>query len=354
MKDFQNRIERMAKHYAKWARRRNIKAYRIYDRDIPQYPFSIDVYEDHLLINEFYNKNIASKGDYESWRRAAIELISQTLHTPSSRTHIKTRQPGKNQYSKLAQTGEFMEVGEADLKFLVNLNDYLDTGLFLDHRQTREMIREKIRDLRFEEPMEGNTKPGELKVHEAASDNSKDDAKGRGPRFLNLFSYTGAFSIYAASGGASEIVNVDTSQVYLDWFDKNLEVNKLESIAHQNICQDSREFLSDYDGPAFDVIFCDPPVFSSGKKHSRDFDVLRDHPDLINACLSHLSVNGVLYFSTNFRKFKLQWKPDSLATSNHTQSRKEFKVKEITAATLPEDFRNKKIHVCYEFQIKSK
>jgi len=303
MQDFRNRLVKSYRHFSKWARRRDIHAYRIYDRDLPAYPFAIDIYEKSLCVSEYINDSVTSRKNYDEWRSQVISTIAETLEIPPENIFTKTRQrqKGNTQYEKYSSQGEFMEVREGGLKFYVNLSDYLDTGLFLDHRPTRDIIRREA----------------------------------SGKKFLNLFCYTGAFSVYAAAGGALESTSVDTSAVYLDWYEKNMRLNKLTSDRHISVQADAREFLNDYRGKAFDVIFCDPPVFSTGKRLNRDFDVLRDHPDLINSCLKHLAPGGTLYFSTNFRKFKIQWQGS---------------YEDISQKTIPEDYRNKQIHVCYRIR----
>jgi len=307
MQDLKNRLLKKFHHLKKWARRRDIHAYRLYDRDIPEYPFAIDIYESRLCISEYLNDTVTLRKNYNEWRTNVITLIGETIGVEPEKIHIRSRQRQKEntQYDKMNQKSEFLEITEGGLKFLVNLTDYLDTGLFLDHRITRGMIRE-----------------------EAA-----------GKNFLNLFCYTGAFTVYAAAGKARSSVSVDTSPVYLDWFEKNMAINHLQSDQHLSVRADAREFLDTYKGPAFDLIFCDPPVFSTGKKLTRDFDVLRDHPALIESCLKILSPGGVLYFSTNFRKFKIQW---------------QGAFEDITQKTIPEDFSQKsgkkQIHVCYRIQ----
>jgi 23S rRNA (cytosine1962-C5)-methyltransferase len=303
MEDFKNRLLKMYRHFSKWARRRNIFAYRIYDRDIPQFPFSVDIYEDCLYICEYISETVTSRKNYEDWREEALSVINETTNIRKSNTFIRQRQrqKGNSQYEKLASTGNFMEVREGSLKFLVNLTDYLDTGLFLDHRPIREIIKNQ----------------------------------SNGKRFLNLFCYTGAVSVYAAAGGASLTTSVDTSAVYLKWAENNFTLNNLQTTNRQMVEKDSRLFLDECPENSYDLIFCDPPVFSSGKKHYRDFDVLRDHPELVDSCLRVLSPGGVLYFSTNFKKFKLQWKGE---------------FEDITKQSIPDDFKNQKIHVCYRIK----
>lgn len=293
----------MYAHFKKWARRRDIHAYRIYDRDLPTYPFAIDVYEDRLCVSEYLNETVTSRKNYEEWRIQVMNTISETLGFQPEKIYTRTRQKqkGNTQYEKISSRSDIFEVREGGLKFIVNLSDYLDTGLFLDHRPTRSIIREE----------------------------------SQGKHFLNLFCYTGAFTVYAASGNAASSVSVDTSSVYLDWFHQNMQINALESDDHTSVQADARDFIKTYQGRPFDLIFCDPPVFSTGKKLARDFDVLRDHPELIDDCLKILSPGGTLYFSTNYRKFRIQWQGS---------------FEDISQKTIPEDFRNKQIHVCYRIR----
>ncbi|MDH4262905.1 MAG: class I SAM-dependent methyltransferase [Spirochaetia bacterium] len=307
MEDLKNRLIKMHKHFSKWARRRDIYAYRVYDRDLPDYPFAVDIYEDRLCISEYVNDSVTSRKNYVQWRDQVISTIGKALGFMPDKIYTRTRQrqKGNAQYDKISQRSELFEVREGGLKFLVNLSDYLDTGLFLDHRPTRSIIRE-----------------------EAIYKN-----------FLNLFCYTGAFTVYAAAGKAQSTVSVDTSAVYLDWLQINLEINGLLSGQHKTVQADAREYVNSYSGKPFDLIFCDPPVFSTGKKLARDFDVLRDHPELIDSCLKILSPGGTLYFSTNFRKFRIQW---------------QGKYEDISLKSIPDDFRhgtgNKQIHVCYRIK----
>jgi len=303
MEDLKNRLVKMHKHFGKWARRRDIHAWRVYDRDLPDYPFAVDIYEDRLCVSEYLNDSVTSRKNYDSWRIQVMSAIGEALgfSTDKIYSRVRQRQKGNTQYEKISTSSDFFEVREGGLKFLVNLGDYLDTGLFLDHRPTRSMIREE----------------------------------SAGKHFLNLFCYTGAFTVYAASGGASSSVSVDTSGVYLDWLEKNMDLNGFTSPVHVTEKADAREFLNSYEGKPFDLVFCDPPVFSTGKKLARDFDVLRDHPALVESCLKVLSPGGVLYFSTNYRKFRLQWPG---------------KFEDISQQTIPEDFRNRQIHVCYRIK----
>ena len=305
LENFTNRLLKRKRHLAKWARKRGYEAYRVYDRDIAEFPFSVDVYKDRILVNEYLNPTVVSRKNYPAWREQVLEIIQQTLEAEPEKFYIKQRDKQKESIEKLDTTGNQFPVREGNLQFLVNLNDYLDTGLFLDHRPTREIV----------------------------------GKQAQGKRVLNLFCYTGSFTVYAASGGAAETVSVDTSAVYLDWLVKNLEINGLHHGRHRTTRQDVRSFLQDYKGEKFDLIVCDPPVFSKGKKLIRDFDVLRDHPQLLDSCMKILRPGGTIYFSTNFRKFSIRWEKG--------------KVENITEKSIPDDFQNKRIHTCYKITPKT-
>lgn len=312
MQDLINRLTRMAKHWKKWARRRNTNVYRIYDRDIPEYPFAIDIYGEHLVVSEYLNDSVMARKNYEEWRGEVLSVVRESLGFSEEFVHIRQRERQKEgQYEKSSHENVFVIVEESGLKFKVNVSSYLDTGLFADHRQTRSMIRDMV----------------------------------SGRRFLNLFCYTGSFTVYAAAGDARETVSVDTSAVYLDWLKENLQLNDLDDSQHEVVRDDARAFLAHYRGEKFDVIFIDPPVFSRGKKQERDFDVMRDHGELIDAALAHLAPGGTLFFSTNKRKFRLQWAPEN---SSLARAKSTFSVKDISLQTIPDDFRNKQIHVCYQ------
>jgi 23S rRNA (cytosine1962-C5)-methyltransferase len=290
MQDLENRLARMKKHWAKWARRRGISCYRVYDRDIPEYPFVADLYE-----------------DYAEWKIQAIEIFRSTFDIRPENLHLKSRiKRGEGeQYEKLAE-GAGIVVNEGGLKFWIYPDNWLDTGLFLDHRNLRTKVRETA---------------AEKKV-------------------LNLFCYTGSFSVYAAAGGAALVHSVDLSAKYLDIVEQNLQLNGLASVPHEQFRADTREFLVSAKPGFYDIIVCDAPVFSRSRKQERDFDVLRDHPQLVRDCLRALKPGGVLYFSTNFRKFSIRFPAEG----------DKALVNNITAQTIPEDFRNKWIHACYEIR----
>lgn len=300
----------MKKHLAKWSRRRHITCYRLYDRDIPEYPFVADLYEDHMILTEMASESVQSRPDYTAWKTGIVELFRSTWEIRPENLHLKTRfrRAEGEQYEKLGD-GDSVVVHENGLKFLIYPENWLDTGLFLDHRNLRSTVRESC----------------------------------AGKRVLNLFCYTGSFSVYAAAGKASLVHSVDLSAKYLGILEDNLRLNGLTSVPHENFRLDSREFLASAEPGFYDIIVCDPPVFSKSRKQERDFDVLRDHPQLVRDCLKALKSDGVLYFSTNFRKFRIRFPEEGDRGDKAT-------VKNITNQTIPEDFRNQWIHACYEIR----
>ena len=281
-----NRVRKRARHLRKWARRNGISCYRIYDRDIPEIPLVIDWYEGHLHIALFHRGQSRdedegeARGDEPSagFCAAMADAAACALEVPGNRVHIKERrrQRGSAQYRRLGRAGEHLIVSEGGHRFAVNLRDYLDTGLFLDHRATRARIQ----------------------------------AEARGSRFLNLFCYTGAFTVYAAAGGARATVSVDLSKRYLEWARRNLALNGYDGSEHRLVRADVVELLHrgafpDASEAPFDLAVLDPPTFSNSKKMSGVIDVRRDHPALIAGTLALLRPGGALYFSTNARRFRL-------------------------------------------------
>ncbi|MDO4570384.1 MAG: bifunctional 23S rRNA (guanine(2069)-N(7))-methyltransferase RlmK/23S rRNA (guanine(2445)-N(2))-methyltransferase RlmL [Planctomycetia bacterium] len=302
--DFENRLRKLAHHLRRYPTRRGITCYRIYDRDIPEIPLAIDRYEDHLHISEYQRPHDRTSAQQTQWLDLMLTTICRALDTPREKTFLKERrrQKGTSQYNRLSQRGYVIEAHEGGLKFLVNLSDFLDTGLFLDHRITRDRVRKEA----------------------------------RGKRVLNLFAYTGSFSVYAADGGAQSITTVDLSNGYLDWAYDNMRLNGFEDRNFKYIRSDVGKFLFTlYEREFFDLVICDPPTFSNSKDLN-DWDVQRDHVALIDALSRHMPSGGVLYFSNNHRKFKLR------------ESEIEgFRIRDISNQTVPEDFRNKKIHQCW-------
>jgi 23S rRNA (guanine2445-N2)-methyltransferase / 23S rRNA (guanine2069-N7)-methyltransferase len=309
--EFGNRLKKLARHLRKWPTKRGITCYRIYERDIPEVPLVVDRYEDALHIAEFDRPHERTAAQHADWLDYMVRVAAEALETPRELVFVKhrQRQRGDAQYERVDDRRAMRVVNEGGLKFQVNLSDYLDTGLFLDHRITRSMVREMA----------------------------------AGANFLNLFAYTGAFTVYAAAGGAGETTTVDLSANYLDWADENLRLNGLQGPTNYFIRDDSREFLAELNRKRgftpFDLAVVDPPTFSNSKRLEEDWDVQRDHAGLLRQVLGVMRPNGTVFFSTNFRKFKL----DEEALSGAT-------VREITKQTIPEDFRNKRIHRCWRIQ----
>lgn len=282
--------------------------YRLYERDIPELPFVVDIYEDSLHITEYERPHDRNLGHHGAWLELMKKSAAAALEIPIQRVHMKSRQRqrGAKQYNRMDQTRKFEQVEEGQLTFLVNLNDYVDTGLFLDHRITRSMIR--------------------------------DEARGK--RFLNLFGYTGSFSVYAAAGRARSTVTVDLSKNYLDWAQRNMKTNCFEGDHHQFIHGDAREFIeaAKQRGENFDLAVVDPPTFSNSKQTDLDWDVQENHAELLVGLHEVMVPDSVVYFSSNFRRIKL----DEATLSPL------YRIVEITRQTIPEEFRNKRIHRCWK------
>jgi 23S rRNA (guanine2445-N2)-methyltransferase / 23S rRNA (guanine2069-N7)-methyltransferase len=315
---FANRLRKNATALASWARREGVACYRVYDADMPEYAFSIDVYADGLetdaarwlYVQEYAPPATIDPAKAKARREEAFAVIPETLGIPRERVHLRVRrkQKGGAQYSKLSEQGEFELVVEGGLSFYVNFTDYLDTGLFLDHRPTRARIRELA----------------------------------AGKRFLNLFAYTGTASVFAAAGGARSTTTVDLSHTYLDWARRNLEVNGFRDARKHEIVQaDVLQWLEQPPAERYDLIFLDPPTLSRSKRMDGEFDLQRDHVKLIRTTLLRLAPGGLLIFSNNFRKFRLD-----------AQGLAEFSVEDVTPATIPHDFaRDQKIHHCFEVRL---
>jgi 23S rRNA (cytosine1962-C5)-methyltransferase len=307
--DFRNRIAKNARHWGRWARRRGIECYRVYDRDIPEFAFALDVYGERAHLQE-YTRNVGADalGDeavLEQVRAAAAEALG----IAPDRVVLKRRPQRRTgeQHEKTGRSAEELTVGEGGHRFLVNLEAYLDTGLFLDHRNTRAMV----------------------------------GAEACGRRFLNLFCYTGSFTVYAAGGGAVSSVSVDLSNTYLEWARRNFVLNRIDMVGHVLERADVLQWLADAvrDERRFDLIVLDPPAFSTSKSMAATLDVQRDHRTLLAACTRLLAPRGVLYFSTNLRSFKLD-----------PAAREGLSGEEISARTVPEDFRNRRMHRCWRFE----
>jgi 23S rRNA (guanine2445-N2)-methyltransferase / 23S rRNA (guanine2069-N7)-methyltransferase len=305
---FANRLQKNLKTLGKWARREGVDCYRVYDADMPEYALAIDLYHDWVHVQEYAPPRTIDADKAQARLFDALAAIPQALGVDKSKVVIKRRerQSGTKQYERQASQGTFTEVSEGGIKLLVNLTDYLDTGLFLDHRPLR------------------------LRIQREAS----------GKRFLNLFCYTATASVHAAKGGARSTTSVDLSKTYLDWARRNLSLN---GFSDKNKLEqgDVMSWLA-ADRQDYDLIFIDPPTFSNSKRMEGVFDVQRDHVQLLDLAMARLAAGGVLYFSNNFRKFQLD---EGLAAR--------YQVEEITASTLDPDFaRNAKIHRAWKLMAK--
>lgn len=311
--DLVNRLTKNARHWAKWARRQGISCYRVFDRDLPAFPLVIDIYEGgRAHLQEVDTGWQQTPEEHAAWVKAVTEAVCSTLAIPPSHLFckIRQRQKGDAQYEKIAATGQEFIVTENGRRFWVNLADYLDIGLFLDHRNTRKKI-------------------GEL---------------AHGKRLLNLFAYTGSFSVYAATGGAISSETVDLSNTYQTWTIRNFNLNNVDSRFHTLIRDDVFHYLDEAGAQhkQFDLIVLDPPTFSNSKKMIGVLDVQRDHPLLIAQSMRLLAPGGTLFFSNNLRSFELD--------PGLTQA---LDIIETSHQSVPEDFRNRKIHRCFEIRHKA-
>ena len=306
---FANRLGKNIKHLMKWARRNDIEAWRLYDKDIPQFPFALDIYGDQIHLQEYDTGWLMQPEEYEEWLAGVKEAVGFVTGFAPEQIHLKRRerQRGKEQYEKTGTQGEDFVVHENGRKFWVNLDKYLDTGLFLDHRNTRKRV-------------------GEMAA---------------GKRFLNLFSYTGSFTVYAATGGAVSSETVDLSNTYLDWARRNFELNGVDAAQHQIVRADVFQYLQTgmEQGKQFDLIVMDPPSFSNSKKMLDILDIQRDQAKLVDGAMKLLAKDGLLFFSNNLRSFELD---PALA--------ERYQIKDVSKQSVPEDFRNKKIHQCWEIR----
>lgn len=300
-----NRVRKNARHLAKWAKREGVTCWRVYDRDIPELPITIDTYEGALVINDYRHLDEGGeRGGGAAWLASAVEAAKAAFGAPGAAVEafVKQREPLQHregrQYERLDDEGTWRTVHEGGHAFRVNLSGYVDTGLFLDHRLTRAQV-----------------------------------AAEAGATLLNLFAYTGSFSVYAAAAG-KRTTTVDLSRTYLDWAAENLALNALTS---ELVHADVREFLGDARRARrqWDVIVVDPPTFSTSKRMAYTWDVQRDHPSLLDDVLGVWSGAGAIWFSTNKRRFKLEWSPPR------------GDVVDVTRATIPPDFRDGKIHHAY-------
>lgn len=315
---FANRLTKNLKRLRGWASRLGVSCYRLYDADMPEYAFAIDLYrtldpeQDWLYVQEYA---APAEIEAEAVRRRRGEVLASlpgvTAVAPE-RIRVRTRRRTRRgeQYQKVDEREHFHVVAEGGLRFYVNFDDYLDTGLFLDQRLTRARLR----------------------------------LAAQGKRFLNLFAYTGSATVYAAAGGALETTSVDLSRTYLDWAERNLTLNGFTGTAHDLVQADCREWLLDAARGTrrFDLVFLAPPTFSNSKRMEGVLDVERDHPDLIEACMRLLAPQGLIVFATNARRFHL---------AGPLEER--YDISNVSGATLPEDFaRNPRVHRTYEVRLR--
>jgi len=315
-KMFGNRVAKNLKQLEKWAERESVSCYRIYDADMPEYSFAIDRYTEAdgehtwLYVQEYAAPKTIDPAAVQRRRSEALAALPGTTGIKQEFIHLRQRRKTTrgDQYEKLGEQADFKLVEEGGLKFWVNFTDYLDTGLFLDHRITRARLRE---------------------------------AAAR-KRFLNLFAYTGSATVYAAAGRARETTTVDMSATYLDWAQQNLAVNGFSGAQHELVQADCIAWLKDAVAARrqYDLVFLDPPTFSNSKRMDDILDVQRDHRALIDRCMALLAPGGKLVFSNNAQKFKLDAEVGQM-----------YKVTDISRATLPKDFeRNPRIHQCFELE----
>lgn len=297
-----NRVKKNYKHLSAKFARRQVDVFRLYNWDIPEIRAVIDWYQGHLLIGEYVRTQ--TKGT--SWLESMAAAVAEALEVPADKVHLRrrtTRPKEGERYQRLSQNPERFTVHEGDLQFWVDLESYLDTGLFADHRETRGMIRQE----------------------------------SQGKRFLNLYAYTGSFTVAAARGGAASTTSVDLSGRYLAWAEANLSLNGIERGPHRFVASDVRTFLREAAGrsESWDLIFLDPPSFAT-REGFRDFDILKDHPYLIRETLKVLAPGGLLYFSTNHQRFEPRF--DILT---------DVEIEEITAKTVPIDYKGRTPHRCF-------
>ncbi len=309
---FANRLAKNLKHLARWARRDEITCYRVYDADLPEYALAVDLYSGErtaVHVQEYQAPASIDAQLAQRRLREAIGVIAQQMQVPLGDVYVKQRrrQRGNAQYERLAQSDEYFQVQESGCNYLVNLQDRLDTGLFLDHRKTRAMLQ----------------------------------GLAKGQRFLNLFAYTGTASVAAARGGAVSTTSVDLSRTYLDWAQRNMQANGFDDKHHAYIHSDCLQWLDGLGSVArYGLIFLDPPSFSSSKQMNDTLDIQRDHQMLIDKTMRILKPQGDLIFSNNLRRFRLDPAIEG-----------QYQVENISRLTLPSDFeRNPRIHHCWRIR----
>lgn len=304
---FCNRLVKLFKHKAKQAKRLQVSCYRIYDHDLTEFPLCVELYEDKIYLAEYLRRHGMTDEEHDVWLSGCKQVIGDVTGVAMENMFIRQRKRmshrGEDQYEKMDTKQEYFTVLENGLKFQVNLTDYLDTGLFLDHRVTRQMI------------------------HDLSE----------GKRVLNLFCYTGSFSVYAAAAGASSVTSVDLSKTYLGWAEDNFAINRFkDKEKYHFVHADVKQYLKTLTPDSFDLVIMDPPTFSNSKRMKDFLDIQRDHVELINDVLAATTTGGILFFSTNFTKFMID--ADQIKASA---------IKDITKATTPFDFEGKLKRWCY-------
>lgn len=300
-------MTKVFRHLKKWAKRNEISCYRIYDKDIPSDPLVVDIYGAYLHIAEYQSKHQLSEAAHEAWWQERIHNAAEVCDIPLENIFTKKRQKWNRrteQYEKFDQASFITWQEEGGLQFKINLTDYLDTGLFLDHRPLRQEVKQLA----------------------------------AGKRVLNLFSYTGSFSVYAAAGGAHKVTTVDLSNTYINWAKDNFVQNRLDKNAHRFEVMDVMKFLKE-DKNLYDLVIVDPPSFSNSKKMTGTCDTQRDHPKMLSLIYDRLAPEACVFFSNNLRSFEPQF-----------EGLKYKSIQEITNKTIPEDFKNKRIHRCFELR----
>lgn len=303
---FRNRLTKVYRHISKLANKQGISCFRMYDHDLPEAPFMIEKYGAYLYVAEYQRRFEMPEEAHAAWLAACKTIMCDVTGVAEEAVFVKRRKRKENrldQYQKLEEIKTEFEVTEGGLKFIVNLSDYLDTGLFLDHRITRGMVRDW----------------------------------SQGKKVLNLFCYTGSFSVYAAAGGATEVTSVDLSNTYLHWAQRNMQANFPQAQNTSFIQADVLTYLPELKPASFDLIILDPPTFSNSKRMEGFFDVQQHHVALLNDCLRLLTEKGILIFSTNYTKFQLE-----------AGRLKATEIKDITKATTPFDFAGKLHRQCFK------
>lgn len=305
---FRNRLIKVNKHLSRQAAKMKLSCFRVYDHDLPEFPFCIERFYHLAHVHEYRRRHELDEVEYAEWKELSESIICEVLQIKPEDLYFKERKrkaDRHDQYEKTGTEGQFYEVEEQGLKFFINLTDYLDTGLFLDHRITRQMVKEQA----------------------------------EGKRVLNLFCYTGSFSVYAMAGGAISVDSIDLSKTYLAWAERNMKLNfpvsKNVRFHHADVIQ----MLPEIPAGSADIIILDPPTFSNSKRMNDMFDVQRDHVLLIRQCLRILAPGGKLFFSTNFTRFQLD-----------SSLQQEARFRDITRATTPFDFAGKLKRACFLFE----